>query len=168
VWRVRPLSQDHDTSTFSCGNPELDDWLHRQAWRATTQDTARTYVWTGSDDQSVVAYYAIAPTQVRRDGLSRSTSGGHSVIPAFLIARLALDRSLHGQGLGTHVLLDALDHLADAIDHVAGRLVVVDAIDDDAIRFYAHHGFHQIGNTRRLFLRSASLRATLAQHRENQ
>lgn len=130
------------------------------------QDTARTYVWTDGDDPSTVAYYAIAPTQVRRDGLPRSTSGGHSVIPAFLVARLALDQSLHGQGLGTRVLLDALDHLADAVDRTAGRLVVVDAIDDNAVRFYAHHGFHQIGNTRRLYLRSASLRTVLAQYRD--
>ena len=165
MWRVRPLSQEHDTSTFACGNPVLDDWLRHQAWRAMVQDTARTYVWTDGDDPSVVAYYAITPTQVHRDGLPRSASGGQSVVPAFLVARLALDRSLHGQGLGTHVLLDALDHLADAVDRVAGRLVVVDAIDDDAVRFYAHHGFHQIGDTQRLFLRSASLRAVLAQYR---
>ncbi|MDR3068078.1 MAG: GNAT family N-acetyltransferase [Cellulomonas sp.] len=167
MWRVRPLDTDHDTSTFSCGNLVLDDWLRHQAWRAMVQNTARTYVWTDGDDPSVVAYYAIAPTQVRRDGLSRSTSGGHSVIPAVLVARLALDRSLHGQGLGTCLLLDALDHLADAVDQVAGRLVVVDAIDDDAVRFYAHHGFHQIGDTRRLFLRSTSLRSVLDQYRNH-
>ncbi len=63
-------------------------------------------------------------------------------IPAILLARLALDRRLHGQGLGASLLLDALTRATDAMQIAGGRLIVVDAIDEPARRFYEHHGFH--------------------------
>jgi len=35
-------------------------------------------------------------------------------------------------------------------DVVAARLVVVDSIDENAVSFYAHHGYQPIPGTRRL------------------
>ena len=97
------------------------------------------YIWTPVDSARVVAYYAIAPTQVRRDEVSRSMSGGVGVIPAYLIARLALDRSLRGQGLGVQPLLDAAERIVLAADGAAGRLMDVDSVDANAAAFDARH-----------------------------
>jgi hypothetical protein len=44
----------------------------------------------------VLAYYSIAPTQVARTEITRSLAGCYSVIPGYLLARLALDERLHG------------------------------------------------------------------------
>jgi GNAT superfamily N-acetyltransferase len=156
-WISAWLTGAHDTGAFTCGVPALDEWLRREAERADRQDTARTYVWA-DEAHRVVAYYSVAPSQVRRDGLPRSASGGHSVVPAYLLARLALDRSLHGRGLGSYLLFDALEVILRAIEATSGRLVVVDAIDERAVEFYRHHGFQRVGGTNRLFLRAASLR----------
>jgi GNAT superfamily N-acetyltransferase len=109
-----------------------------------------------------VAYHAVAPTQLARiDMPSRSLSAGDSTLPAFLIGRLALDRSLHGQGLGSQLLLDALERILDATELVGGRLLVVDAIDQAATRFYLHHGFAPIAGSSRLVMRLATARAAL-------
>lgn len=163
TWRSQPLDAEHVVDAFSCGQASLDDWLQRHALRAQRSGTARSYVWTQPDDTGVVAYYAVTPTQVRRHEVSRSLSGGVEVVPGYLLARLALDRSLHGQGLGAELLLDALELIVAAATRAAGRLIVVDAIDDAAHAFYEHHGFIPIAGERRLAMKVATARAALGQ-----
>lgn len=162
-WNSRPLDDRHDLAQFTCGVGSLDGWLRTQAIRAGRSDTARTYVWTESGSLSVVAYYAITPTQIRRVELSRSMAGGVSVVPGYLLARLALDRSLHGRGLGGQLLRDALEVVVAAAGHAAGRLVVVDAIDDAAAAFYRHYDFRPVaGSPHRLVMKVATARRALS------
>jgi GNAT superfamily N-acetyltransferase len=137
VWTSQALSEHHDLTRLRSGHDTLDHWLHHEAQRAHTAGTAHTTVWTPHEDPVVVAYYAIAPTQFARADLpSRALSAGYSHVPGYLIARLALDRSLHRQGLGTQLLLDALERIVIAAADAGGRLIAVDAIDGDAHRFY--------------------------------
>ena len=77
---------------------------------------------------------------------------------AYLLARLALDRQLQGQGLGTQLLLDAAELVLTASTSGGGRLLVVDAIDDRAAAFYRAHGFLDITGTNRLYLSISALR----------
>lgn len=153
------LDEAHDTTRFDCGNIELDTWLQHQALRAQLAGTARTYVW--ADERTVEAYVSIAPTQVTRAEVPRSMSGGYSLIPAYLIAKLAVDRSLHGRGLGAELLVDALEIIVTVADDAGGRLIVVDAIDDSAHSFYLHHDFQPIVGSRRLVMKVATARAAL-------
>lgn len=140
-WKSQPLAAGHDLGGFDCGVESLNVWLKSQALRAQRSDTARTYVWTSIEGGRVSAYYSIAPTQLRRDDVTGGLAGGVSVVPAYLLARLALDRSLHGQKLGSDLLFDALDIVVRAAEGAAGRLLVVDAIDERAAAFYRHHDF---------------------------
>jgi predicted GNAT family N-acyltransferase len=156
------LAPEHMISEFDCGKEPLNSWLKTQAARAQKSDTARTYVWITESSYKVLAYFSIAPTQVIRDELTSGQSGGLSIVPAFLLARLALDRTLHGQRLGTELLLDALQNIVRASETSAGRLIVVDAIDDEAARFYAHHDFVPVkGNPSRLVMKVATARNAL-------
>ncbi|MGO1054092.1 GNAT family N-acetyltransferase [Crossiella sp. CA198] len=158
-WISESLAEHHSLSRFDCGVPELNDWLTGQALRATGSGTARTYVWVPSGSDRVVAYYAITPHQVSRDEVSRGMSGGVGVIPAYLLAKLALDQELHGQGLGGELLHDALDRILAAADLASGRLVVVDAIDDQAAKFYRKYDFQPVrDNPRRLVVKISTLR----------
>lgn len=161
AWRSEPLSEAHDLTGFDCGVESLTRWLVDQARRAHRSGTARTYVWTAPDNQ-VVAYYSIAPTRLLREEVSGGQAGGVSVVPAYLLARLALDASLHGQGLGGELLLDALDVLVDAADRAGGRLIVVDAVDENAVGFYRRYGFIPIkGDLRRLVVKVETVRQAL-------
>jgi GNAT superfamily N-acetyltransferase len=79
-----------------------------------------------------------------------------------LLARLAVDRAYRGRGLGSLLLAEALRKAVAAGEAAAARLVVVDAIDEQAARFYAHHGFvpapeHQL----RLYRRMKDIRLSL-------
>jgi GNAT superfamily N-acetyltransferase len=156
-WVSHPLTGDHDLMHFASGNTQLDHWLQRDALWAHRAGISRTTVWTARGQRAVVAYHAIAPTQVGRIELpSRALSGDYSRVRGYLIGRLALDQSLHGHGLGTQLLLDALERIVGAAASAGGRLIVVDAIDEPAYRFYRHHGFHGIEESNRLVMKLAT------------
>ena len=110
----------------------------------------------------VVAFHAIAPTRFARSELpSRALSAGYSDIPGYLIGRLALDEALHGTGLGTQLLLDALSIIVPAATVAGGRLIAVDAIDDKARAFYRRHDFQRIEGSNRLVMKVSTARAAL-------
>lgn len=158
-----PLTGAHVAADFDCGVPPLNAWLADQALRAQEAGTSRTFVWVAPHDpERVRAYFSLAPTKVARLELSRGRSSGYSVVPGYLLARLAVHRELHGSGYGAELLIDALSRAARAAEIGGGRLVVVDAMDDDAADFCRHFGFvHVKGNPRRLVLKISTIRALL-------
>jgi GNAT superfamily N-acetyltransferase len=58
-----------------------------------------------------------------------------------VLARLAVDRSDHGKGLGKALLFDALKRVEEASDIVGVRALIVHATDESAQKFYEHFGF---------------------------
>ncbi|HHH10484.1 MAG TPA: GNAT family N-acetyltransferase [Sorangium sp.] len=125
--------------------------------------TARTFVWH-RNDPCVVAYFSLAAhLVVRADLPKRLGRGAPNAIPAVLLARLALDQSLHGRGLGGELLWDALSRACAAADIAAARVVVVDAIDAAAAAFYRHHGFTAVDDVPyRMFQKVGDIAAALA------
>jgi len=162
MWVTQRLTEDHDPSDFESGQQALDDWLRREALRAQRQDVERTYVWTAPDDSAIVGFYSIKPTQVAATSVTRGMAGGHSVIPAWLLARLALRRDQQGCGLGGQLLRDALEACVLASRQGAGRVIVVDPIDAAARAFYRHYGFAETkAPGSRLAMKVATARAAL-------
>lgn len=144
ILRVEPLADDHELDGFTSGSSDLDEWLQRHAWNATRQGT-RTYVLIGDAPDAVVGYFAVAPHLVERDETARRIGrGAPSRIPAILLAKLAIDSRLQGQGLGAELLTHALTTIIGAARSAGGRLVVVDAMNEHAARFYRAHGFEPL------------------------
>lgn len=128
-------------------------------------NTGRTFVWVESDSGAVVAYFTLAAHLVRRAEIPKSVGhGSPEAIPAVLLARLALHRRLHGRGLGGQLLLDALQRVVDASTRVAARLVVVDAIDENAAAFYRAYGFRPCPDPLRLVRKTSEIATALRQH----
>ncbi len=143
--RVAALDRSFDLAGFRSGNLELDRWLCDHAELAAGQGT-RTFVVLDSDD-IVVGYFAIAPHVLdRADAPGKVARGAPRQIPSILLAKLALSRDLHGQGLGGELLVRALSTIVEAARLAGGKLVVVDAIDAGAAAFYRHHDFQPLPN----------------------
>jgi GNAT superfamily N-acetyltransferase len=149
----------HDAAAFDSGVAALDHWLRRTAPVAAAAGTAATWVLCRGD--RVVGYYALAMGSVeRRAAPSRLGRGQPDPIPVLLLARLALDREEQGGGLGADLLRDALLRALAGARHYGARAIVVDAIDDRAVGFYAHHGFLRLDG-RRLYRRVADIERSL-------
>ena len=137
-----PLGEAHDTSLFDCRKPALDVFLQKHALLAQRANTARTYV--ALRGIRVVGYYSLTSASIEASGAAgRITKGTDSypVVPATLLARLAVDRSEAGRGLGKALLKDAFVRFLKAQEIVASRVLLVHAIDEDARQFYERFGF---------------------------
>jgi len=95
------------------------------------------------------------------DDLPSAAAGGLRIVRGYLVAQLAVDRSLQGQGIGGELLLDALVTIASAAQTVGGRLVVVDSVNESAVAFYEHHGFIRIGDSLRLCQKISRIQLSL-------
>jgi GNAT superfamily N-acetyltransferase len=125
---------------FDSTNESLDNWLRTTAVTMHRANMGRTWLWRDQDE--VVAYYHLTPHDVKPDTIpNRNRFGKDRIIPGFLIAKLALDKRVHGKGHGSALLFDALARVAGVSEQVGGRIVVVDAIDENAAGFYRAHGF---------------------------
>jgi len=142
-----PFDPELDTSAFSCGEASLDKWLVADAETETRRGSARVWVWLDEAGR-VVAYYSLSASKVKRDNIPKSFGrGGPVEIPAVLIGRLALDRSLRGQNLGEVLLADALARIVEATKTVGARFVVIDALHGRVAVRYQRFGFRRIPNS---------------------
>lgn len=161
IWMIRRLDKNHDRTTFECGQPLLDEWIKDRASQFDRRDLSRTFVATLPDCVRVVGYYAISTHRVVHEVLPTDEAKGlpRLDVPVVLIGKLAVDRSVQGQGLGALLLVDALRRSLQISEQVGIRAVEVDAIDDAARNFYLKFGFRSLlDDPRHLFLSMAEVR----------
>ena len=140
-FNIEKLRREYDLSRFDCSNLALTTWLQKFAWTNQQADSAKTYVALSGD--RVVGYYALTTGSVHKHESPERVAKGLAKHPigVVLLARLAVDRTQQGQGLGKALLFDALKRIEEAADIVAVRAVLVHAIDDAARQFYEHFNF---------------------------
>lgn len=156
------LGAGHDISAFRSGQDALDGWFRSHALASQRMDSARTFVLI--QQEHVVGYFSLTMGSVLRSTAPRQLVRGLPAYPVgvALLARLAVDARHQGEGLGGLLLAEALRKAVTAGDAAAARLVVVDAIDEAAARFYAHYGFLAVPeNPMRLYRRIKDIRASL-------
>ena len=135
------LTRAHDRNLFDCGVPALNDYLKQYALQNQKKHAARTYVATRG--RRVVGYYSLAYGSVSVDEAPKSVKAGLPMypIPVILLARLAVDLTERGQGLGAALLRDALLRTLRAAEIAGLRAMIVHAKDDAAKLFYEKYGF---------------------------
>ena len=91
----------------------------------------------------MLGYHALVAGSVQKhEAPERIVQGiANHPVGVILLARLAVDKTEQGKGLGKALLRDALGRIAQAADVVGVRSVLVHAIDDAARNFYLYHGF---------------------------
>jgi len=142
----------------------MDRWFADHAWAAQRQDSARTFVLIDDADR-VVGFYSLAMGSVEKGAAPTRLVRGlpRHPVPMVLLARLVIDESGQGAGLGTSLLFEALHRAALAAEHAAARLIAVDPIDDDGRGFYLRWGFAPVEGDAggRLFVRTRDALASL-------
>jgi len=139
--RVEKLRRDHTIEGFDCGREELNRYLSRYAWQNQQAGASQTYVGIAGD--AIAGFYTLAVGQVTHEEVpERLTKGlAKRPIPIMLLARLAVDRRWHGQGVGKALLRDAIERTLQAADIAGIRALAAHAKDEEARRFYEHFDF---------------------------
>lgn len=165
---VRKLAATDTLDEFDCGFPVLNEWLKQFALSDQRAGASVTYVL--ERDDRVVGFYAVAPHAIEPGDLAPRLGAGlprHRPIPVILLARLGLERSEQGSGLGGDLLRDALSRCAAAADEIGGRAVVVHAKDEGAAHFYQRYGFQTLPeNPQHLYVLMKDLRASISRRAE--
>ena len=135
------LTAQHEVSSFSCGHPALDRWLHTRA--LSNQQKGFTAVVVVHVQGRVVGFYGLSPTAVLPMQLPRSIRTGQppDPVPCLLLGQLATDSRWAGQGVGTGLVKHALQRSVAAAQLIGGRALVVHAVDEGAAAFWTRRGF---------------------------
>jgi GNAT superfamily N-acetyltransferase len=135
-----PLTDHHQVEDFISGETSLDDWLKRRARANQASGASRTYV--VCEDAKVVGYYALASGALTVESVpGRFRRNMPDPIPVAVLARLAVDRSYQGRGVGRALFLDGARRVVHAADAIGIRGIVVHAISEEARKFYLALGF---------------------------
>lgn len=136
-----PLASHHSCTDFSCGIASIDDWLKRRAYTNQTSGATRTFVICV--DNRVVGYYALASGAISvQSALGKFRRNMPNPIPVVILARLAIDSSYQGRGLGRALFRDAALRVVQAADTIGIRGIIVHAISEEAKDFYLALGFN--------------------------
>ncbi len=162
-YSIRPFDKTLDTASFSCGQPQLDEYLQRYASLDIKRNVARVFIATPAHDTDQLAgFYTLSPGSVSCSDLPLSLAKTLTryPVPVALIGRLAVDSQFQGKGLGSILLADACKKVANASTTLAVVGIVVDAKDKIAGGFYQHFGFIPLpGQPDRLLLPATAFRA---------
>lgn len=141
---ILPLHPDHDRAAFDCGNQNLDRYIPQQARQDAARGVARVFVATSAENVSrILGCYALGATGIAPKDLPEDVERRLPwlPVPAALIGRLAVDRTVAGRGLGKILLADALLKSETASESLGVAALVVDPVDDAARAFYRAFGF---------------------------
>jgi len=156
--KVEEISKKHDFTSFDCGRPSINEYLTEYAWQNHRSGRSKTWVVCGNDndnDNEVVGFYSICPAEISYEEVVVSIKSGQPKgqrIPAYKIAQLGVDKDYQGTGLGKALFKDALLNCLGAAKKVGGRVIIIDALDDEVSGFYIKYGFQPATQTSNLMM----------------
>lgn len=155
-WIIAPLGKQHDRKFFDCGEPSLNQYLHRYASQDIRRRINRVFIASSPGTPwQVIGYYDLSAGSLATTGLPEELRRRlpKYPVPVVLLGRLAVAESYQGKGLGSILLVDALQRIAQASQVMAIYAVVVDALNTRAAEFYRQFGFIPLpGQPLKLFL----------------
>ena len=143
AWYEEPISKTRDRKSFDCGDESMNSFFQRYARQSHEAGAAKTFLAIRDADPSIIlGFYSLAPAalayadapEIVRHGLAR-----HEV-PGFRLARIAVDLRWQGLGLGGQLLGAAARRCLRAAAEVGGVVLIIDAKNDRAARWYASYG----------------------------
>ena len=149
AWHEEPISRKHDRKSFDCGDPSMNDFLQRYARQSHESGAAKTFLAIDTaDNKTILGFYSLAPgalayadtPETVRRGLAR-----HDV-PGFRLARIATGLRWQSQGLGGQILAAVARRGLRAAAEVGGVVLIIDANNDRAARWYASYGAVPLSN----------------------
>lgn len=146
----------HDREGFACGEPTLDAYLRQQAAQHHRAGISTTHVLVDDGDPArILGYYSLAAAQLLLTDLQEADRKHLPTypVPAIRMGRLAVSASEQGKGHGDYLLAHAVARSLGLREQLGVRVLLVDALHEDAARFYRAYGFREAtANSHTLYL----------------
>jgi len=155
------LDKTHNRKAFECEEPPLTHYIQSQASQDVKKKLAVCFVATDHDN-NVIGYYTLSSESLGREQIPEKyikTIPQNYHAPVILLERLARDITAKGTGLGEHLLLDALFRAFTLSEESIGAMaVVVDPINEFAVKLYKKYGFVQLPDSEKMFLPMSTIK----------
>ena len=139
IVEIRPLEPPDDRSSFRSGDDALDVFFKRYAG----QNQFRHHVgvsYVAVEGERILGFVTVSPATLDADDLPSGRKMPPYPVPVLRIARLAVDESARGIGVGRALLRFAIE-LAERMRTDVGCVGVLVDAKPDAIEFYSRYGF---------------------------
>lgn len=155
------LDKTHNRKAFECEEQQLTDYIKKQVSQDIKKKLAVCFVAIDSDN-NVIGYYTLSSESLGREQIPdkylRKVPQNYNA-PVILLGRLARNITAKGIGLGEHLLLDALFRAFTLSEESIGAMaVVVDPMNQFAIKFYKKYGFEQLPDSEKMFLPMSTIK----------
>ncbi len=143
AWREMAIAKAHDRSGFDCGQDNLNTFLTRHARQSHVNGLSKTYVAVDAADfVTVYGFYTVCPAEMQLDRIPPDArpKGGRHPLSGFRLARLAVRKTLQGQGLGGQLFAAAAFRCIRVSEEMGGTALMIDAKDEAAADWYATYG----------------------------
>jgi GNAT superfamily N-acetyltransferase len=159
--KIERLSQNHDRSGFDCGNNVLNQYLRKIARQHLNKGISRTFVLIDENiPTEILGFFTLASCEIFIEKLPRKYAKKFpSKVPAVKLARPTVAKDRQRQGLGTHMMINAIERVIRVSQHLGIIGFFVDAKNNEAKVYYEQFGFIPLpDNPLELFLPLATLR----------
>ncbi len=158
--KIETLGRDHDRSGFDCGSDALNQYLGKIARQHLNKGISRTFVLVDEEmPTEILGFFTLASCEIYVEKLPRKYAKKYpSRAPAAKLARLAVAKERQRQGLGTHMMINAIERVIRVSQNLGIIGFFVDAKDNEAKAYYEQFGFIPLpDNPLELFLPLATL-----------
>lgn len=154
---------EYETDGFDCGEASLNTFLTQHLKRQHNGKILRAYtLQTVASRPRVFGYYTLSGGSFEKEQLPTKTQQKkvpYRTVPCVMLGRLAIDKSLQGNGWGEMLVAHAMHVVYNASLAVCVHGLFVEALTDSAKNFYEKLGFIPLadGNQHSLFYPTKSI-----------
>ena len=141
---------------FLCGDEDLDDFFHNDAFKYEQQLLAKSYCFRlRCDDSVIVCVFTLSNSSIdarnlpnnRKRKLTENIPHEKRIssYPAALIGRLGVSSDFHGKVIGAELIKFVKQWMLDTSNKTACRYLTVDAYNNErTLKFYESNGFKTV------------------------
>jgi len=135
-----PITANHELAGFDSGEPFLNEWLKKRAFKNHASGASRCFVLCAG--ANVIAYYRLSAGAISHEAAPKTMRRNMpNPLPVLLLGRLAVDKRYHNQGIGQALLRDAMLRAVNVAGDAGVFALLVHALSDQAKQFYLSRGF---------------------------
>lgn len=141
--KIEPISRSHNRSSFNCGNADLNHYLQNTARQQSEKGISRTFVLVDSGQPlEILSFFTLAACEILVEKLPPRFAKKYPLrASAAKLARLGVALHMQRQGIGTYMMLNAMDRVLQVAEHLGIIGFFVDAKDNSAAAYYRQFGF---------------------------